>query len=735
MVLLFAITLFLSSSLLFVVQPMIAKMVLPLLGGTPAVWNTCMVFFQTMLLAGYLYAHASTRWLRFKQQAIVHILLLAASFLALPVVLATQHTEPPATGMPIGWLLRVLLITVGIPFFLVSSSGPLLQRWFSRTDHPRARDPYFLSVAGNIGSIFALLAYPALLEPTLRLAEQSSIWTGGYVALVLLTTACFYLAYRQSNEHRTIADSPASNAAAADGPGWRQRLHWIALSFVPSSLLLGVTTFLTTDVAAVPLLWIVPLVIYLLTFVLVFARRALVSHARMLRMLPLFVLPLAWLIAFDTNLPVAIQAPIHLLTFFFAAMVCHGELASRRPDGRYLTEFYLSMSVGGVLGGLFNALVAPLVFTTILEYPLALVLACALRPARATDAETPLARRLDFALPVVVGAFALGMMFLLNASQSKAPHTLLMVFVVPAVLCFSFAARPLRFALTVGALMLAGGSYAAAQEHATHRGRSFFGVHRVFELPERNLRYLIHGGVVHGIQHLETGKRREPSTYFHKTGPIGQLFTSFHGRPDKRRIGVIGLGIGTLAAYSQPGQDWTFYEIDPAIADLASDPRQFTYLSDSPARKRIVLGDARIALAKEPAQVFDVLVVDAFSSDAVPVHLLTREALQLYLEKLDPGGVIAFNITNSYLNLTPLIADLAEDAGLVVRVQHDVFADPAAISLGKATSRWAVMARTVEHLGPIAQDQRWKPVPARPTPKAWTDDFSNPLSLVRWMGN
>jgi hypothetical protein len=716
---------------------MIAKMVLPLLGGTPAVWNTCMVFFQAMLLAGYLYAHASTRWLRFQHQAMLHIFLLGASFLALPVVVAAQHSEPPATGMPIAWLLRVLLLTVGIPFFLVSSSGPLLQRWFTGTDHPRARDPYFLSVAGNIGSIFALIAYPVLFEPSLRLAEQSSMWSSGYVSLVLLTAACFYFAYRQS-AHRALtseSSSAVTSGAEIGGPDWRQRLHWIALAFVPSSLLLGVTTFLTTDVAAVPLLWIVPLVLYLLTFVLVFARRALVPHTLMMRMLPLWVLPLAWLIAFDTSLPVAIQAPIHLLTFFFAAMVCHGELAQRRPDGRYLTEFYLSMSIGGVLGGLFNALVAPLLFSTILEYPLALVLACALRPARPGVSETPLARRLDVALPVIVGAFALGMMYLLNASQSKAPHTLLLVFIVPAVLCFSFSARPLRFALTVAALMLAGGSYAAAQEHASHRGRSFFGVHRVFDLPERNLRYLIHGGVVHGIQHLDAGKRREPSTYFHKTGPIGQMFTAFAGQGDKQRVGVIGLGIGTLAAYSEAGQDWTFFEIDPAIAHLASDPRQFTYLSDSPARTRIVLGDARIALVKEPANAFDILVVDAFSSDAVPVHLLTREALQLYLQKLDAGGVLVFNITNSYLNLTPLIGDLAHDAGLVVRVQHDVFADAAAISLGKQTSRWAVMARSNEALGPLARDARWKPVVARSTPNAWTDDFSNPLSLVRWFGN
>ena len=734
MVLLFAITLFLSSSLLFVVQPMIAKMVLPLLGGTPAVWNTCMVFFQAMLLAGYLYAHASTRWLRFQHQAILHIVLLAVSYIALPIVVATQHSEPPATGTPIGWLLRVLLVTVGIPFFLVSSSGPLLQRWFTRTNHPRARDPYFLSVAGNIGSIFALVAYPALLEPSLRLAEQSSIWTAGYVALVVMTTACFYLAYRQSDVHRAPTTDAVSDTHA-DAPGWRQRLHWIALSFVPSSLLLGVTTFITTDVAAVPLLWIVPLVIYMLTFVLVFARRTLVPHTLMMRMLPLWVLPLAWLIAFSTRLPVAIQAPIHLLTFFFAAMVCHGELAKRRPDGRYLTGFYLCMSVGGVLGGLFNALVAPLLFSTVLEYPLALVLACALRPARSDAAKTTNARRLDFALPIAVGGFALGMMLLLNPSESKALHTVLLAFVVPTLLCFSFKKRPLRFALTAGALMLAGGTYAAAQEHASHRGRSFFGVHRVFDMPERNLRYLIHGGVVHGIQHLDAGKRREPSTYFHRSGPIGQVFAAFQGAHDKRRVGIVGLGIGTLAAYSEAGQEWTFFEIDPAIADLASDPRQFTYLSDSPARTRIVLGDARIALVKEPDRAFDILVVDAFSSDAVPVHLLTREALQLYLQKLDAGGVIAFNITNSYLHLAPLIADLGHDAGLVVLVQHDTEIDAAALSLGKAKSRWAVMAKSVDALGPLAHDARWQRMPVQSTPMAWTDDFSDPLSLVRWFGN
>ena len=736
MVILFAVTLFLSSSLLFIVQPMIAKMVLPLLGGTPAVWNTCMVFFQATLLAGYLYAHASTRWLRFHHQAMLHIALLAASFLALPIVVASQHIEPPAAGMPVAWLLRVLLVTVGIPFFLVSSSGPLLQRWFTRTDHPLARDPYFLSVAGNVGSIAALLAYPALLEPSLRLAEQSSFWSGGYLALMALTTLCFFFVYRQSKAHLLPADDAphGGDSPTADAPSWKQRLHWILLAFVPSSLLLGVTTFLTTNVAAVPLLWIVPLVIYLLSFVLVFARRRLLPHTAMLRALPLWVLPLAWLIVFDTMLPVGFLGPLHLLTFFLAAMVCHGELARRRPDGRYLTEFYLSMSVGGVLGGLFNALIAPLIFTTVLEYPLALVLACALRPGRSENAKTPLARGLDLALPVMLGAFALGMMSVLNASESKAPLTLVLVFMVPTILCFSFSGRPVRFALAVGALMVAGGSYAAAQEQITHRSRSFFGVHRVFDIPERNLRYLIHGGIIHGVQFLDPSRRREPSMYYHKTGPVGQVFTAFDAQPEKTRVGVIGLGIGALAAYSKAGQDWTFFEIDPAIVDLAKDARQFTYLSDSPARMRIVTGDGRIALSKEPAQAFDLFIIDAFSSDAVPVHLLTREALRLYMEKLDAAGVVAFHISNRYLNLAPLLADLARDAGLVCLIRYDVQKDDAVL-VAKTSTQWVVMARSPEALGTLMHDPRWRAMPARATRLMWTDDFSNPLSLMRWLGN
>ena len=730
MVVLFAATLFLSSSLLFIVQPMIAKMVLPLLGGTPAVWNTCMVFFQAALLAGYLYAHASTRWFRMKHQAVLHIALFAASFLTLPVVLGAHNSEPPPTGMPIGWLLRVLLVTVGLPFFLVSSSGPLLQRWFTRTDHPRAGDPYFLSVAGNVGSIVALLAYPVVLEPSLRLADQSRAWTAGYVGLVVLTAICFALVYRQASQRAVPQTSP--DGGGAREVEWTRRCRWVILSFVPSSLLLGVTTFMTTDVAAVPLLWIVPLVIYLLSFVFVFARRTFISHTTVVRALALWVLPLAWLITFDTELPVAMEAPVHLLAFFLASMVCHGELARLRPAARHLTEFYLSMSVGGVLGGLFNALVAPLIFTTVMEYPLVLVLAIALRPSRNVD-DSPLARSLDVALPVGVGMFALVMMTTFDAANSKGPLTLLLAFIVPTVACFSFSARSRRFALGVAALMVAGASYVSAQEHVTHRGRSFFGVHRIFEDANHKLRYLVHGGIIHGVQHLDGPLRREPMMYYHKDGPIGQVFTALRSPSDTRRVAVIGLGVGTLAAYSEPGQRWTFYEIDPAIADLARDRTQFTYLSESRADIRVVLGDARLAMRKERPHAYNLIVVDAFSSDAIPVHLLTREALQMYLSKLEDGGIVAFHISNTYLNLAPLVSALARNAGLVCLVRFD---EKGAVHLpeGTAASQWAVMARSRDDLGVLASDERWKALQPQQRSAAWTDDFSNPLGVMRWFG-
>jgi SAM-dependent methyltransferase len=734
MIILLVVTLFLSSSLLFLVQPMIAKMVLPLLGGTPAVWNTCMVFFQATLLAGYLYVHAATRWLRPRQQVALHVTLLAVSLLTLPIVLVTRG-DPPATGMPVWWLLRVLAVTVGVPFFMASTSSPLLMRWFARTNHPSAHDPYFLSVAGNLGSVFALLAYPAAVEPTLRLADQRWLWAIGYGLFVTLTLACHWLVYRAAGAREPIADAPSSQQTPRDEAAkiaWPQRLRWGVLAFIPSSLMLGVTTFVTTDIAAVPLFWVLPLTIYLITFVLVFAKRVVLPPSLADRALPLCALVLVTVIVFASHLPPVAQSPLHLITFFFAAMVCHGELARTRPVSGHLTEFYLSMSVGGLLGGVFNAVVAPLAFTSVLEYPLAIVLACAARPSQPPRRPSRSDRPLDVLVPILFGAGIFGLLFVFGGRDPRDPIAILMMYILPSVVCFSFKRRPIRFALSLGALMLGSAMYVSAHENVPYRNRSFFGVHRVMEDSERRLRLLVHGRIVHGAQSLDPARRREPLTYFHRTGPIGQALTALREVSPKSRVAVIGLGIGSLAAYGEPGQRWTFYEIDPAIAALARDDRYFTFVRDSAADVRIVLGDARISIAKEAPRSFDLLILDAFSSDSIPVHLITRQALELYSRVLEPNGVLVFHISNRYIDLEPVIGDLAGDAGLVAFTEDDAKLSEAEVRDGKSQSHWVVMAGSNADLGPLTRDPRWSRLLPRARPVVWTDDFSNPLALIHW---
>jgi SAM-dependent methyltransferase len=737
MLILLAVTLFLSSSLLFLVQPMIAKMVLPLLGGTPAVWNTCMVFFQATLLAGYLYVHAATRWLRPRQQVALHVALLIVSLLALPVVLVTRG-DPPVSGMPVLWLLRVLAVTVGVPFFMASTSSPLLLRWFARTNHPSARDPYFLSVAANLGSVFALLAYPAVVEPSLRLADQSWLWAAGYGLFVALTLACHWLVYRAVGSANGESPAPEGSGledenTSADPVTWAQRLRWGVLAFIPSSLMLGVTTFVTTDIAAVPLFWVLPLTIYLLTFVLVFAKRVVLPPGLAARALPLCALVLVTVIVFASHLPPAAQSPLHLITFFFAAMVCHGELARTRPTGGRLTDFYLSMSIGGLVGGLFNAVVAPLTFSSVLEYPLAIVMACAARPAPSGAGSSRFDRQLDFVLPVAFGAGILGLLFVFGSRDPHDPLVVIIMYILPSVVCFSFKRRPVRFALSLGALMLGSAMYVSAHERVPYRNRSFFGVHKVMEDSQRRLRLLIHGRIVHGAQSLDEARRREPLTYFHRTGPVGQAIAALNDVSPKARVAVIGLGIGSLAAYGERGQQWTFYEIDPSIAALARDDRYFTYVRDSAADVRIVLGDARISIAKEPPRSYDLLILDAFSSDAIPVHLITRQALQLYSRVLEPNGVLVFHISNRYIDLQPVIGDLAADAGLVALTENETTLTPADEQAGKSPSHWVVMAGATADLGALSRDPRWTRLEARPNPVVWSDDFSNPLALIHWI--
>lgn len=728
MVVLFASTLFLSSALLFLVEPMFAKMVLPLLGGTPAVWNTCIVFFQATLFAGYLYAHASAAYLSPRRQTLVHVVLMLASFTALPIAVASGWS-PPGDASPILWLISLLAVSVGLPFLAVSTSAPLLQLWFSRTSHTAARDPYFLYQASNLGSIAALLAYPVVVEPSLRLAEQSWLWTVGYGALLPLTLACALVSLRSQRPAARMAEE---SGRSAESIRWPRRLRWLSLALVPSSLMLGVTSYLSTDIAAIPLLWIIPLLIYLLTFVLAFGRRPMVPHGLMVRVWPLVLLPLVLLMVLAAAGPSWLLIPMHVVMFFVAAMVCHGELAIDRPASTRLTEFYLWISLGGALGGVLNAIVAPLVFDAVVEYPLAMVLACLLGPMRAGAERGHRLRRADLLLPVGLAVLTVVAIGLMRIAPIGAGVGSVLMFGVPTVFCFSFARRPVRFGLGVAALLLASLVNPSTFGSALHTERSFFGVHRVRIDPEGKYLALFHGSTMHGRQSLDPARQHEPLTYYARTGPIGQLFGSFPRGGAPREIAVIGLGSGSMACYAERGQRWTFYEIDPAVERIARDSRYFTFLRDSPAEIGVVLGDARLSLAGAPDRRYDVIVLDAFSSDAIPVHLMTREALKLYLSKLAPNGMLAFHISNRYLSLRPVLADLAEDAGLPELSQADLNISEVEAAGGKSASVWVVMARHREALRRLAANRRWTEGVSPSASRVWTDDYSNLLSVFHW---
>ena len=723
---LYTITIFLSAALLFLVQPMFARMVLPLLGGSPAVWNTAMVFYQAALLAGYGYTHGATARLRPRRHAPWHLVLLILPLAVLPLKIPGGWT-PPVGANPLPWLLGLLTIAVGLPFFVVSTMSPLLQKWFAATGHAHSRDPYFLYAASNLGSLVALLGYPLLAEPLLSLEEQARLWTGGYLLLVALVAGCAWsLRNPRATRLNPDGNSPALPPDELTSPQQvtnRSRSRWVLLAFIPSSLMLGVTTYLTTEIAAVPLLWIIPLALYLLTFSLAFSRRALPLGA-LARALPMIVVGLVLAFAVHATQPVALLLLLNLVVFFTAALLCHGELGRDRPAAEHLTQFYLWLSVGGVLGGVFNAILAPLLFRSVAEYPVVLVLAC-LTAMRATDtATTHRAQALDFAGPLLLGGITA---LAINAGLGR-PQV---VFSISAVVCFAFSTRPLRFALGLAAIFLAAPLHHGEHGRVLHVERSFFGVHRVTLAPDGRHHRLVHGKIVHGMQSLDPARRREPLTYYHRTGPIGQVFAALNTNATEA-IAVVGLGAGSLASYGLPEQAWTFYEIDPVVERLARDTNYFTFLGDSPARVSVVLGDARLSLASASNGAYRLLVLDAYSSDAIPVHLLTREALALYVRKLAPGGLLAFHISNQHFDLEPVLAVLARDAGLVCRLQDDGNVTPAELAEGKRESTWALMAREPKDFIPLGKGARWLPAETKPGVGAWTDNFSSVLKVFNW---
>jgi hypothetical protein len=717
----FAAALFTSAALLFWVQPLIAKMILPLLGGSASVWNTCMVFFQALLLGGYAYALLLSQRLSLKNQAIVHALLLLAAALVLPFALSSRAlASVPTQSSPIPWLLTTLLVTVGPPFLLLSATAPLLQRWFSHSTHRAARDPYFLYAVSNAGSMLALLGFPFLLEPAFAIRSQSWIWTVGYAVLVVLVITCAVLLNPRRAATSAAAAVVEQTTVTIESS---QRFEWVLLAFVPSSLMLGVTTFIATDVASVPLIWIIPLALYLLTFIIAFGNKQIVKLPVTSILFPVALLALGVFMILEPPVTIWVTITLHLLVFFFAALVSHQRLAQSRPHVSKLPEYYLWIAVGGVLGGIFNALLAPLVFSMPLEYPMAIVLACLVRPITAQENATKSWLRITF--PVFIFALTLALSYTIPRFDLPAKMQTGLVLLLPLVLCFAFSfRRPLVFAMAFAAFLLAAIPYSNASVQTVVAMRNFFGVWRVATSPNEPFRRLYHGSTVHGVQLKDDARKCEATSYYHKDGPLGQVFEVNNSKP-LRPVAATGLGSGTIGTYSVKGQEWDFYDIDPAIVTIASNPQYFTFLSDcTKGSYRVILGDARLRLREAPAGKYGLLIMDAFSSDSVPAHLLTTEAMDLYLSKMADDGLLAFHISNRYLNLEPLLSGLSHRAGLSAFIRKD----GQRTSDGKYPSTWVVMARNDSALGAIASDSRWQRVEGD---IVWTDDFSNILSLLK----
>jgi hypothetical protein len=722
--LVFAVALFISALLLFSVQPLIAKMLLPFLGGSPAVWNTCMVFFQVMLLGGYVYSHILPRAIGVGRHAILHLVLMIATAFFLPIGVSPRSIESvtSASSAPL-WLLATLLTTVGLPFFILSTSAPLLQNWFSNTAHRRASDPYFLYAASNLGSLLALLSYPLLVEPNLTLGQQSFVWAISYgfgFALIVVCAIVFML------RRATLSPAPTAQTTKIESTSavsWARRVKWVTLTFVPSSLMLGVTTYISVDLAPIPLLWVIPLSLYLLTFILQFSRGK--AHVRKWErfVLPLLALPIVSSLASVASQRPWFSIPMHLAFFFAAGMVCHGQLANDRPGSQHLTEFYLWLSVGGALGGLFNALLAPLLFREVIEYPLMIVFACLLRPRKDR------VNRWDIVGPLLILVLLCPILLMLRRMEADW-HLFLLAFTLSVLVAYSFVERPIRFGVAMLSVLVASAFFPRDAVKTLHAERNFFGVLRVLTDQREILHTFLHGTTVHGRQFVDPSRRCQPLGYYHRGGPFGSIATHLADQASSR-VAIVGLGTGATASYAVAGQEWTFYEIDPAVVKTARDSALFSYLDCAQAPISYVLGDGRLRLKEAPDNRYSLIVLDAFSSDSIPLHLLTREAVGLYLSKLADRGIIAFHISNRHFDLAPALASVANSYGLSALVMRDLDISEEEERDGKAASIWVVMARTQEHLKRLTADTRWQPLTAREDFRVWTDDFSNVFSVLK----
>lgn len=723
---------FVSALLLFSVQPLFTKMVLPRLGGSPAVWSVAMVFFQALLLAGYAYAHFLTQLRSRVLPIALHLLLLGFALLTLPLSISSHWGDPPTSGYAL-WLLGLFTVSIGLPFFALAANNPLLQAWFVRTGHPAGPDPYFLYASSNIGSFLALLSYPLLIEPIFSLRMQNMIWTGGYAVLIALIAGCGVLLLRAPVAVMALLPRVDGDAPA---PNWLLRARWIFLAAVPSGLLIAVTAHISTDVAAAPLLWVLPLSLYLLTWVLVFQSRPLLPHKWMLALQPLAIAGVVMLLAFGGEQNLALTLGGHQLCFFVIAMACHGELARTRPAAKYLTGFYVALSFGGMVGGLFAGLIAPYSFSWVAEYPILLALAALCRPGEKAERLPRITRWYWIALAIIAVALLVPAGLTGKVTTYLADHRVYVAGAVGALAALIAllldAGRWKVFATAALALVLIR-AY-PADDGRVETVRSFFGVHKIVVTSDGHYHVLMHGTTIHGAQKYlnadgsKVTGRPEPITYYHKDGGIGRAITAIRERKGAPlKVAVIGVGSGTLTCAAEPGENWKYFEIDQTMVDTASDPKYFSYIKSCAPDFKPVIGDARLTFAKEPDGVYDLLIVDAYSSDAIPIHLATEEAMAIYKAKLAPQGAVVMHVSNRHLELESVVVGIADANDMKSWVYNE---DSGRDDEYIFSTDVVVSAREEADVGKLASSDKWTETEPTDGERVWTDDYSNILGAV-----
>jgi hypothetical protein len=721
---LYAATLFISALLLFSIQPMFTKMILPRLGGAPAVWSVAIVFFQAALLLGYVYAHLLTRMMRPLHATFVHAAALTAGSIVLPIGIARGVGTPPENGLLL-WLFVLMVASIGPPVAALAASSPLVQSWLAATDHERARNPYVLYAASNFGSFAGLLAYPFVVEPLLTLQVQCWLWSFGYTILAVLITATGMFAACQSQQNMQHA-TPAQLK-----PTFKDRVAWMVLAAIPSGLVVAVTAYITTDVAAAPFLWVLPLGLYLLTFVALFRDRPWISDATVTRLVPLAVAPLAVSMLGEAKAFWIVVIGVNLVAFLLLSLLCHGKLYRRRPERTWLTEFYICISLGGTIGGLFAGIIAPNLFKDIYEYPVLVAAALLVMPGILADRWRFL-RQTGPALVIVAAIAIARLSYDVRFPFSAILFQVTLIGLVALMLMQRRRPAPFFGLVLITFIMTALWPSDGSQRVETLR--SFFGVHRIFATADGRYHLLFNGTTLHGAEQVRAADGTkvvgtpEPLTYYYFGGPLSESITAARtAQGGLKNVAVIGLGTGSLACHSKSGEHWSFFEIDPVVVRIARDPDLFRFISTCGQNSPVILGDARLMLAAS-TELYDLIVLDAFSSDAIPVHLLTREALAGYLSRLSLHGTLVYHLSSRNLDLLPVVAAAAAAEGLAIIAKGDNRAEKLFVDY-KANALVAVVARNASDLASLHQQPGWSSIiTAQVLP--WTDNYSNVLGAL-----